>query len=319
MTTTTRSKKAKAQTTLQKTRIIMIDGELGGIGKSFVARVAVEQCLAAGNKFVLVDADASTPNIGLTYEPELYESFRAVANSEAVTPTLDSLDLDSVNSVLQEQITFTGSRESYLEADKILVLAEKQDVIVVLPSQVAAYVEKWICDSDIAGMLAQPDNTIEFCKLFVTNGSPESLAQFEKSVESSEGKIPHVLVKNHGATTNINWKWFDREGKAAAILNKYGFQAISFPELEIVSEIMTKIISENIPFSEAMAAKWMPRPSKNRINAWLREATMSLAATGLLPYHPNYQRELPEVEEDAAMLQTLDAAEGDRAEDLVVA
>jgi hypothetical protein len=138
-----------------------------------------------------------------------------------------------------------------------LVLAEKQDVIVVLPSLVAAYVEKWICDSDIAGMLAQPDNTIEFCKLFVTNGSPESLAQFEKSVESSEGKIPHVLVKNYGATTNINWKWFDREGKAAALMNKHGFQAINFPELEIVSEVMTKIISENIPFSGAMAAKWM--------------------------------------------------------------
>ncbi|NJR32276.1 MAG: hypothetical protein HC778_04785 [Chamaesiphon sp. CSU_1_12] len=45
-------------------------------GKSIVASVAAEQLTAANQPFYLIDADASTPNVGLTYRQEFYQQFR---------------------------------------------------------------------------------------------------------------------------------------------------------------------------------------------------------------------------------------------------
>jgi hypothetical protein len=310
--TTTQTKtdtisKAKSNTKPKRSKIILIDGEIGGIGKSMVARVLVEQTLAAGQSFYLIDADASTPNVGMTYEKEMYERFRA--DADASTPNVSvtyekeiyerfQADADNelqnsvaLSSAPQRQITFTGSAKSYFEADQILVLAETKDVIVVLPSQVATYVNLWIKQNDIVGMVEDPNNTIDVYKFFVTNGTPESLALFAKSVETCKGKITHVLIKNHGATTNINWSWFDRDKKATTILEQYGFKVVDFPELLVIADVKTKTISENIPFGDALKAEWMPSPSKRRITSWLKEATISLASTGLVPYHPSYTPE----------------------------
>ena len=62
-----------SKTTLRKSKILFFGGEIGDIGKSITARVAVEQKIAAKREFYLIDADASTPNVGLTYEKAMYE------------------------------------------------------------------------------------------------------------------------------------------------------------------------------------------------------------------------------------------------------
>jgi hypothetical protein len=274
---------------MTKFKVLLFGGEIGGIGKSMVARVAVEQKIAAKQSFYLIDADASTPNVGLTYEKAMYEKFmtEGILAEDDLPPTLGSVNSKSPP-VLYEQITFTGDAKSYLAADKILLMANVKDVIVVLPSQVSVYVNRWFEQNDIAGMLADADNKIELCYFFVTNGTPESIALFIESVEYYEGKIPHVLVKNLGAMTNIDWKWFDRDKQAANVLTKHGFKSIDFPELVILPEIKTEIISKNIPFGEAMKSDWMPFPSKRRIGTWLEKATQALASSSYLPAHPDY-------------------------------
>jgi MinD superfamily P-loop ATPase len=60
----------------ERTQIWLFGGEKGGMGKSMVGRVCAEQLLAAKVPFHLVDADASTPNVGLTYANELYQFFK---------------------------------------------------------------------------------------------------------------------------------------------------------------------------------------------------------------------------------------------------
>lgn len=271
---------------IKRFSILIFGGEIGGIGKSMVARVGVEQKIAAKQEFYLIDADASTPNVGLTYEKSMYEAFLSQGTTSSNPRSLDSSFKQKLQ--LRQRITFTGDVKSYLMADEILELAREKDTIVVLPSQVALYVDRWIEHNDITGMLAEADNPIDFHYFFVTNGTPESIDIFIDSVEKTQGKIPYVLVKNLGAATNIDWKWFDRDEKAKTIIDKYQLKTVEFPELVILPEVKTKIFSENISFTKALTSDWMPYSSKRRLTTWLRSATQGLGATGLLPYHPEY-------------------------------
>ncbi|PSB53284.1 cobalamin biosynthesis protein CobQ [Chamaesiphon polymorphus] len=272
----------------ERTKIWLLGGEKGGMGKSMVGRVCAEQLLAAKVPFHLVDADASTPNVGLTYAKELYTGFR---ERVAAAPTLAAGNSPST-ATLDRQIVFSGDASTYLQADRILTLAEQQDVLVVLPSQVAGYVKRWLDDNDVVGMLAEPSNTIDVVHFFVSNGTNESIELFKDSVESSKGKIPHVLVLNRGAATDIDWRWFDWDELVAKYLASYGFESIVIPELLLDPAVKTKILDGNIQFGDALKAEWMPKPSVRRLNKWLKEATQALASTKYFDCHPNYSFEV---------------------------
>jgi hypothetical protein len=283
----------------ERTTILVSISEKGGMGKTIVGLTAAEQLTAANRAFFLVDADVSTPNVGLTYAPQMYREFKDVAlqGGRAGAPTLSRKGKGSESDrlTLQEQIVFTGNPDNYFHADKIFELAKVRDVLLVLPSQVATHINQWLEQNDAVEMLQDPQNTIDIVFLFITNGTRESLALFVESVERFQGQIPHVLVKNLGAPTDIRWERgdFDPDGKIQALLDKYGFKSIVFPEMLVAPEDKNKILSEYIPFSSALADTWMSDPSKRRLNKWLREATQALASTGYIPYHPQYLPQLP--------------------------
>jgi hypothetical protein len=281
----------------ERTTILVSISEKGGMGKTIVGLTAAEQLTAANQSFFLVDSDVSTPNVGLTYAPEMYQGFKSAAGGRTSTPTLSRKDKgnESDKLTLQEQIVFTGNPDNYFHADKIFELAKIQDVLIVLPSQVATHINYWLEQNDAVEMLQDPDNTIDIVFLFITNGTRESLDLFVESVERFEGKIPHVLVKNLGAPTDIRWERgdFDPDGKVQEVLDKYGFKSIFFPEMVVAPEDKNKILSEYIPFGSALSDNWMSDPSKRRLNKWLREATQALGSTGYIPYHPSYVPQLP--------------------------
>jgi hypothetical protein len=278
---------AKSIVGKELTNIIIVGGVKGGLGKSLIGSVAAFQMQAAKLSFELVDADADTPNVGLTYENKLYEKFRNNRLAQ-VSATLASGDKDLSLQQIVEQITFSGESGNYFAADKIITLAEKKNVLVVLPALPATDLDRWLDQNDIVAMLADPDNTIDLIHFFVSNGTSESLQLFKDSVESTKGKIPHVLVLNHGSATNINWKWFDNDKQIAKYVEGYGFKSIVFPEMIVDPAIKNKIFSEYIPFGDVLKAEWLPTPSKRRLNKWLREATQALGSTGYIPYHPDY-------------------------------
>jgi hypothetical protein len=278
----------------ERTTILVSISEKGGMGKTIVGLTAAEQLTAANRAFFLVDADVSTPNVGLTYAPQMYREFKDVAlqGGRAGAPTLSRKGKGSESDrlTLQEQIVFTGNPDNYFHADKIFELAKVRDVLLVLPSQVATHINQWLEQNDAVEMLQDPQNTIDIVFLFITNGTRESLNLFVESVERFQGQIPHVLVKNLGAPTDIRWERgdFDPDGQIQALLDKYGFKSIVFPEMLVAPEDKNKILSEYIPFSSALSDAWMSDPSKRRLNKWLREATQALGSTGYIPYHPQY-------------------------------
>jgi hypothetical protein len=271
-----------------ETTVSIFGSEKGGMGKSIVASVAAEQMTAANQPFYSIDADASTPNVGLTYRPEFYQQFRERVEIKDNNLPQSIYNPSGTATSAPERIVFTGSEDDYFLADRIFEMAKQKDVMLVLPSQVAKHVTRWLEQNDVVGMLADPNNKIKFVYYFITNGTPESLELFEESVEAFEGKIPHVLVKNLGASTNIRWNRFDEDGKVQALLDKYGFQSIYFPEILIAPEDKNKILSEYIPWGEALASDWIPFSTKRRLTKCIKEATQALGSTGWIPYHPDY-------------------------------
>ena len=124
-----------------RTTIWVAISEKGGMGKTTVGLTIAEILTAAEQRFFLIDADASTPNVGLTYCQEMYRGFRSSTPvvSEAESATVSRKDKSSMATkpkgadfVLQEQITFTGNADSYFHADKILDIARTQDVLIVM-------------------------------------------------------------------------------------------------------------------------------------------------------------------------------------------
>jgi hypothetical protein len=292
MATNRGSKASKPKTSdpsLIETVVSIYGSEKGGMGKSIVASVAAEQMTAANQPFYLIDADASTPNVGLTYRPDFYQPFRDRVEIQGNgLPESIYKNPSNATALLQERIVFTGSEDDYFLADRIFDMAKRRDVMLVLPSQVSSHINRWLHQNDVVGMLADPNNKIKFVYYFITNGTPESLELFEESVEAFEGKIPHVLVKNLGAATNIRWNRFDENRKIQALLNKHSFQSIYFPDILIAPEEKNKILSEYIPWGEALNSDWISFATKRRLTKCLTVATQALGSTGLIPYHPDY-------------------------------
>ena len=231
----------KKKTKSTRNQVLIVESEKGGMGKSMVARVVTEQMLAVQTQFYLFDADSSTPNVGLTYKKELYERLLAFAGQSA--PTLVAED-PTVPLELNERIIFSGDPSTYYKADRIFTYAEQQNVLLILPSQVKEYVDRWLDDNDVLEMIEDPANNIDIVRFFVTNGTPESLDLFYESVESTKGKIPYVLVKNRGVTTDIDWRWFDHDGKVAGYLGKYGFKSIDFPCARLSTAITLYLVDK---------------------------------------------------------------------------
>jgi hypothetical protein len=309
-----------------ETTVSIFGSEKGGMGKSIVASIAAAQMTAANQPFYLIDADASTPNVGLTYRQEFYQQFQGRAEIKNSNLPQSLYNPSGTATLAPERIVFTGSESDYFLADQIFDMAKQKDVMLVLPSQVAKHLSRWLDQNDVVGMLADPNNKIKFVYYFITNGTPESLELFKESVEAFGGKIPHVLVKNLGAATNIRWSRFDEDGKVQALLDKYGFQSIFFPEILIAPEDKNKILSEYIPWGEAIESDWIPFSTKRRLTKCLKEATQALGSTGLIPYHPDYipeavmiaqagaaaavEIELRAAETDAAVVAEAEAVKG---------
>ena len=90
-------------------RIHLIDGEKGGVGKSFFARVMVHYCIDRKLPYTLVDADVTNPDVSKFYPKDAHGTL------------------------------FSEAQKKAHEADVIFELALKKPVIVNLPAQVYPY------------------------------------------------------------------------------------------------------------------------------------------------------------------------------------
>lgn len=54
----------------------LVMGEIGGVGKSWFTKILIEAYISLLKDYIVIDADESTPNVGITYDPDNYSPIK---------------------------------------------------------------------------------------------------------------------------------------------------------------------------------------------------------------------------------------------------
>ncbi len=177
--------------------IHLIDGEKGGVGKSFVARTMIQYYLDKNLPFVAVETDRSNPDVASIYKN------------------------------LCQYAVFTEDEKQADKADRIFELAMKKPVIVSLPSQVHRAVKSWIDRNKLLSLGSEYG--VGFCKWFVCNGEYDSIKLFLASLNCYQNNLTHILVRNNGVCDE--WEPIEEDPEVQKLIKQYKVKVIDFPKL----------------------------------------------------------------------------------------
>lgn len=168
-------------------KIHLIDGEKGGVGKSFFAKTLIEYFLNQKIPYTLIDADQTNPDVHQLY-PEG-----------------------------AQMTVFSDVEKKSHHADLIFESALKNSVIVNLPAQISNLVKGWIERSNILEVGCE--NDVQICKWFISSGDFSSINLFKESVAYYQDRIVHILVKNMGLMDD--WEFLKDDPDLTNLFTKY--------------------------------------------------------------------------------------------------
>jgi len=182
-------------------QIHFVDGEKGGVGKSFFTKALVYHCLAKKLNFHLIDSDRSNPDVHKRY-PDISQT-----------------------------IFFSEVEKKSNDADKIFELSLDKPCIVNLPSQIEVIVSGWIARNGLVEELGR-EYQLEICKWFVCTGGHDSITLFIESCEKFASQIKHILVQNYFSADEDDWEMIYREyPKLQEIIKTHNIPTLAFPRL----------------------------------------------------------------------------------------
>jgi hypothetical protein len=205
--------------------IHFIDGEKGGVGKSWFAFCMTEYLISKLIPLYLYAADTSNPTATSKYkDKERYAEFYD----------------DSIHYTV-----FSENEKKLDEPDAILEMALQRTVVIDLPAQVHNPITNWIDQKEIFTLSKQ--SGIEWVRWFVCNGRNDSLNLLVDSADFYKHQQT-VVVKNWGLCEN--WDLFNEREDLQAVIKKYKMQVIDFPKLPDSKAI--KMDANNWTFDEAI-------------------------------------------------------------------
>jgi hypothetical protein len=224
--------------------INLIDGEKGGVGKSWVARTMIQYFMDNNIIHVGIETDRSNPTVFNIYQ--------------------------------DCKVAFFSENEKLADnPDLIFDYAFKKTVVVNLPAQVHRAVSQWI---DTKGLLELgKENNISFVKWFVSDGESDSLELFINSLEHYQGYIPHVFIKNFGRCDE--WEYFNNHEGIQKAIEEYGVPVIDFPKLGDAKRI--EINAKRMTFCDAANHAEFGIIGRNQIKTFLRNAYSGFDATNI--------------------------------------
>jgi hypothetical protein len=226
--------------------INLIDGEKGGVGKSWVARTMLQYLIDNAIPRASIETDRSNPTVLNIYK----ESKAAV---------------------------FSENEKMADVADVIFEYALKKTVVVNLPAQAHRAVSKWI---DTKGLLdLGKEHDVTFIKWFVSDGESDSIELFIESLEHYQGYITHVFIKNWGRCDE--WGYFKAHEAIQKAIAEYNVAVIDFPKLSDGRRI--EINAKRLTFEDASNYPEFGIIGRNQIKTYLRDAYKAFESTGLLP------------------------------------
>lgn len=219
------------------TTIHIIDGEKGGVGKSFFAKVLIEYFISLNISHTIVDADTTNPDISRQYPN---------------------------NSHIAE---FSELEEKQDLTDIIIELALENNVIVNLPAQMLTKLQNWFDLSNIFSVCK--DNDISIVRWFISNGSYETIKIFKESLEYYS-QIQNILVKNLRMTDK--WEFLDEDVELDRLMKKCILPAkiMELPACPVNERY--KMEQQNLTLAEAIASPNIKLLAKQRIQRFKDKA-----------------------------------------------
>jgi hypothetical protein len=217
--------------------IHLIDGEKGGVGKSFVTRAMIQYRLDKNLPFVAVETDRSNPDVAGVYKEICKYAF------------------------------FSEDEKEADKADRIFEYAMKKPVIVSLPSQVHRTIKIWMDRNQLLQLGSEYG--VDFCKWFVCNGEYDSVKLFLASLKCyEETAMNHILVRNIGLCDE--WEHIERDESVQSLIQKYQIKVIDFPKLGYKERYL--INQKRLKFDEAREYKEFGVLGRQRVVNFLKAA-----------------------------------------------
>lgn len=224
--------------------INLIDGEKGGVGKSWVARTMIQYFIDKAIPYVSIEADRSNPTVMNIYS-------------------------DSKPAFFSENEKFSDVPDSIFDH------AIKKTVVVNLPAQAHRAVSDWI---KTKGLLELGKiHNVSFIKWFISDGEDDSIELFIESLEHYKDSIPHVFVKNFGRCDD--WAYFVSNELGKKAIAKYKVKVIDFPKLGDGRRI--EINAKKLTFEAASNYDQFTIIGRNQVKTYLRNAYEAFDSTGL--------------------------------------
>lgn len=224
--------------------IHLIDGEKGGVGKSFVAKTMIQYAIDRNIKFTPVETDSSNPDV-----KNIYGDICKLAR-------------------------FSENEKQSHKADRIFDLGLNNSLIVSLPSQVNKALRAWIENNNLLEIGAKYG--VDFRKWFVCNGEFDSVKLFVKSLNQHGEKVSHILVRNFGLCDE--WGQIDDDDEVQKSIKKYNVKVIDFPKLGYNERY---IVNKNqLTFGDAKISNDLTILGKQRVINFLNLAYSAFDSTG---------------------------------------
>jgi hypothetical protein len=236
-------------------RIHLIDGEKGGVGKSWFAFVVSEYLRSKLIAFYLYAADRSNPTAASRYKdkPQYAEFYDECVHYTQFSENLKKLD----------------------EPDILLEMAIERTIVIDLPAQVHYPLTSWLDDKDIFAL--SKAHNIDWVRWFICNGENDSIEILIASAKFYQGQQT-ILVRNEGLCDN--WDYFDSHEELQATIKKYQMLVIDFPKLSDSKRI--KINAERWTFEEAIEKGNFKIVGNGEIYKYTKAAYQLLESTQLL-------------------------------------
>jgi hypothetical protein len=230
------------------TKIHLIDGEKGGVGKSLFARTLMQYCIDTGKSVTLVDADRTNADVS-----EVYSDGAKTAS-------------------------FSENEKKSYDADQIFNLALTQSVVVNLPAQVYLLVNEWISRNSVLEVGVQYD--VRLVKWFVCTGAYDSVKLFIESLDKFKDSITHVLVKNYAMCDE--WERVLEKPELKSAIAEYKVKEVVFPKLSFRERDI--LLEEKLTFAAAKNyTQKLGVLGTQRVHSFLKQAHGELDKVGLLP------------------------------------
>jgi hypothetical protein len=238
-----------------KYTIHLIDGEKGGVGKSWATFCISEYLRLKFIKFYLYAADQSNPTATSRYlDKERYAKFYE----------------DSVH-----YVKFSEDAKKIDEPDVLIEMALERTIVIDLPAQVHRPLTTWIEEKDIF-TLSKAHN-ITWVRWFVCNGEDDSINILIASAEFYKDQRT-VLVRNEGLCDD--WEYFDKHQELQATIKKYKMTVIDFPKMGTLKRI--KLNANRWTFEEMIDEGNLGLVGDAEIQRYVKKVAQVLDSTQLL-------------------------------------